>query len=133
MSLQTFITLKHGARRFCSRPKSNIYTISHYAKIAEFADYVLELVAEELDVPKESIMSKSRNAEVVDARHTAVKLLHCNNIYPSKIARVFGLTTRNIQYVITSFDSRIQTNRSLRNSYAKIAKQLGENSEATTK
>lgn len=102
-------------------------------KIAEFADYVLELVAEELDVPKESIMSKSRNAEVVDARHTAVKLLHCNNIYPSKIAGVFGLTARNIQYVITSFDSRIQTNRSLRNSFAKLAKKLGENRETTAK
>lgn len=102
-------------------------------KIAEFADYVLELVAEELDVPKESIMSKPRNAEVVDARHTAVKPLHCNNIYPSKIAAMFDVSPRTIHHVITSFDARIQTNRSLRNSYAKIAKQLGENSEATTK
>lgn len=29
-------------------------------KLTELADYVLELVAEELDVTKESIMSKSR-------------------------------------------------------------------------
>lgn len=102
-------------------------------KFAEFAERVLELVADELEVAKEQIFSKSRSAETVDARHMAVKLLHANNVYPSKIAEVFGLTTRNIQYVITSFDSRIQTNRSLRNSYAKIAKQLGENSEVTAK
>lgn len=102
-------------------------------KIAEFADYVLELVAEELDVPKESIMSKSRNAEVVDARHTAVKLLHCNNIYPSKIAAMFDVSPRTIHYVITSFDARIQTNKSPRNSFAKLAKKLGENCETTAK
>lgn len=61
-------------------------------KIAEFATVVLDLVAEELDVPKEQILSKSRMAEVVDARHTAVKLLHSNNVYPAKIAAVFDVS-----------------------------------------
>lgn len=102
-------------------------------KIAEFATVVLDLVAEELDVPKEQILSKSRIAEVVDARHTAVKLLHSNNVYPAKIAAVFDVSPRSIHYVITSFDARIQTNRSLRNSFAKLAKKLGENCEITAK
>lgn len=102
-------------------------------KIAEFATVVLDLVAEELDVPKEQILSKSRMAEVVDARHTAVKLLHSKNVYPSKIAAVFDVSPRSIHYVITSFDARIQTNRSLRNSFAKLAKKLGENCETTAK
>lgn len=61
-------------------------------KIAEFATVVLDLVAEELDVPKEQILSKSRMAEVVDARHTAVKLLHSNNVYPAKIAAAFDVS-----------------------------------------
>lgn len=100
-------------------------------KIAEFANYVLELVAEELDVPKESIMSKSRKAEVVDARHMAAMLLHKSNVYPSRIASIFGVSPRTVQYVITSFDARIKTNRALRNSYAKLAKRLGENCEVT--
>lgn len=132
-----FYISKHGARLFVrarTRKKSTTQIESDIMpKFAEFAERVLELVADELEVAKEQILSKSRKAETVDARHMAVKLLHANNVYPSKIAGVFGLTTRNIQYVITSFDSRIQTNRSLRNSYAKIAKQLGENSEATAK
>lgn len=102
-------------------------------KIAEFADNVLELVAEELEVPKERILSKSRKAEVVDARHMAAKLLHTHDVYPSRIAVIFGLSARNIQYVITSFEARIQTNMSLRNSFAKLAKKLGENCETTTK
>lgn len=98
-------------------------------KIAEFADHVLDLVAEEPDVPKESIMSKSRNAEVVDARHLSAMLLHKSSVYPSRIASIFGVSPRSIQYVITSFDARIQTNRALRNSYAKLAKTLCENCE----
>lgn len=102
-------------------------------KIAELADRVLDLVAEELDVPKESILSKSRKAEIVDARHMAAKLLHVCNIYPSRIAKIFGVSPRSIQYVITSFDARIQTNRALRNSYAKLAKALCENCETTAK
>ncbi len=102
-------------------------------KIAELAGHVLDLVAEELDVPKESILTKSRKAEIVDARHMAAKLLHIRNVYPSRIADIFGVSARTVQYVITSFDARIQTNRALRNSYAKLTKRLGENCETTTK
>lgn len=102
-------------------------------KIAELADHVLDLVAEELDVTKESILSKSRKAEIVDARHMAAKLLHVHNVYPSRIAEIFGVSPRSVHYVITSFDARIQTNRTLRNSYAKLAKALCENCETTAK
>lgn len=102
-------------------------------KIAELAGHVLDLVAEELDVPKESILTKSRKAEIVDARHMAAKLLHIHNVYPSRIADIFGVSARTVQHVITSFDARIQTNRALRNSYAKLTKRLGENCETTTK
>lgn len=102
-------------------------------KIAELADNVIELVAEELDVPKDSILSKSRKAEIVDARHMVAKLLHIRNVYPSRIADIFGVSPRSIHYVITSFDARIQTNRALRNSFAKLAKKLGENCEITAK
>lgn len=102
-------------------------------KIAELANYILEIVAEELDVTKDSILSKSRKAEIVDARHMAAKLLHVRNIYPSRIAEIFGVSPRSIHYVITSFEARIQTNKALRNSYAKLAKALGENCEVTAK
>ena len=102
-------------------------------KIARLADHILEIVAEELDVPKESILSKSRKAEIVDARHMAAKLLHVCNVYPSRIAEIFGVSARTIQYVITSFGARIQTNRALRNSYAKLAKTLCENCEVIAK
>lgn len=102
-------------------------------KIAELTNHILGIVAEEFDVPQDSILSKSRKAEIVDARHMVAKLLHIRNIYPSRIAEIFGVSPRTVQYVITSFDARIQTNRALRSSYAKLAKRLGENCETTAK
>lgn len=102
-------------------------------KIAELADNVLDLVANELEIPRELILSKSRKAEVVDARHMAARLLHSNNVYPSRIASVFGVSPRSVHYIVTTFDARLQANKSLRNNYEKIAKQLRENFETTMK
>lgn len=102
-------------------------------KLLELASSVIDLVANELEVSKEQILSKSRITEVVDARHLVIRLLHSKDIYPSRIASIFGLSPRCIHYIITTFDARLQTNKSLRNNYAKIAKQLGNNIETTMK
>lgn len=102
-------------------------------RILEYASFVIDLVADELEVSRELIFSKSRTAEAVDARHLAIRLLHSKDIYPSHIASVFGLSPRSIHYIITTFDARLQANKSLRNIHAKITKQLGNNSETTMK
>lgn len=60
-------------------------------KLAELTDRILALVAEETEMPKETILSKSRAAEAVDARHMAIWLLHSNGVYSSRIAAAFGL------------------------------------------
>lgn len=93
-------------------------------KIADLAALVINLVAEELEVPKEQILSKCRNAEVVDARHLAIRLLYSKDLYPSRIAEIFGLSSRNIHYIITNFEDRLQTNKMLRNNYERIEKEL---------
>ncbi len=100
-------------------------------KIAELADRVITLVAEESDIPKEAILSKSRAAEVVDARHLAIKLLHSKDMYPSRIAAIFGMSPRSVRHAITTFDSRVQANKSLGHKLAKIRKELGESSDTT--
>ncbi len=102
-------------------------------RILEYASSVIDLVADELEVSRELILSKSRTAEAVDARHLAIQLLHGKDIYPSRIASIFGLSPRSIHYIITTFDARLQANKSLRNIHAKITKQLGNNSETTMK
>ncbi len=103
------------------------------SKIAEFTDHVIELVSHETDIPKEQILSRCRATEVVDARHLVIKLLHVNNVYPSRIASVFNLSPRTIHYALTAFDNRVSTNNSLRNIYAELSKNLSRKSEATAK
>lgn len=93
-------------------------------KFAAFANHVLSIVAEETDIPEELILSKSRAAEVVDARHLAIKLLHSKDIYPKRIAEIFGMSPRSVHYVLTAFDGRMRLNRSLRMSYEVLKRQL---------
>lgn len=57
-------------------------------KTAELADRILSIVAEEMETPKELILSKSRTSENVDARHLAIMLLHLKDVYPKRIAEV---------------------------------------------
>lgn len=102
-------------------------------KTAELADRILSIVAEEMETPKELILSKSRISENVDARHLAIKLLHLKDIYPSRIAAIFGMSPRSVRHVITAFDARVQVNKSLGYNLAKIRKQLGESSDITRK
>ena len=102
-------------------------------KLIELSNSIIDLVADELEVSRELILSKCRTAEVVDARHLAIRILHSKDIYPARIAVIFGLSPRSIHYIITQFDTRLQVNKSLRNIYAKIAKQLGCNCETTLK
>lgn len=90
---------------------------------------VLRRVSAETEISKELMLSKCRTAEVTDARHLAVMLMYRLDIYPSGIAGIFGVSPRSIHYVITSFDARIQTNKTLRNSYERLVKQLGNNRE----
>lgn len=94
-------------------------------KIAELADRLLDFIADETEIPKELILSKSRAAEVVDARHLAIKLLHSKDIYPSRIAAIFGMSPRSVRHAVTAFDSRIQANKALGYNLAKIRRQLG--------
>lgn len=102
-------------------------------RILEYASSVIDLVADEFEISRELILSKSRTAEVVDARHLAIKLLHSKDIYPSRIAAIFGMSPRSVRHVITAFDARVQANKSLGYNLAKIRKQLGESSDIMRK
>ncbi len=86
---------------------------------------VLNAVSEATDITPDAIISKSRECEVVDARHICVKLLHLRGLYVSRIANLMKLTPRNIQYILSSFDARIKFNRPLRNNYERARKILG--------
>ena len=90
----------------------------------DYADKVIDMVAKELEISREDILSKSRSIEILDARNMVVRLLWLMHVYPKKIADLTHLSTRNIHYIITTFDDRVKGNRFLRQRYAKIAKEL---------
>lgn len=93
---------------------------------------IIEIVSTETDVPREMIVSKSRENEVVDARHICVNILWRKGIYISRIAELMRMTPRNVQYVISEFEDRIAFNRPMRNNYERILKKLGNCCETTS-
>lgn len=94
-------------------------------KITEFADNVLELVAEELDVQKASILTKSRKAEIVDARWLAVMLMYKSGMYPMRIAESLRISPRYAHYIITGFSDRKDCNPILRMNHEAVKNKLG--------
>lgn len=72
---------------------------------------ILESVAYETEVDSGRILSHSRVAEVVDARHIIVRLLWRENMYIVEIARFMNLSRRAVERIVSSFDSRLKSNR----------------------
>lgn len=97
-------------------------------KKGELFNNILELVAQETDLSQFEITSKSRIAEIVDARCLFVRLLSDVGFYPSDIAKRINLTQRAVNYILTDFDSRISTRKYLRNCYEKLKKHTSNNS-----
>lgn len=103
------------------------------SKIVELAHFVIIAIERETDITKSQILSNAKQAEIVDARHLAIKILSLSGIYPDRIAGVFGITRRNVHYVLSTFDDRLRFNHQLRNNYEIIKKQLGLNRDTGVK
>lgn len=93
-------------------------------KAAELTHAILCIVADEFEVPADDIVSKRKTAEIVDARHTVIKLMHLNGIYVSRIAHVLGCSARNVNLALTLFDNRLRTNNIVRRNYERARKKL---------
>lgn len=89
-------------------------------KLTELAATIIDFVATEFEVPKEMILSKSRNAEAVDARHVAAMILYRSGIYVSRIAEILRVSPRYVQYIVTDFEDRLLCNRHLRMTYERV-------------
>lgn len=93
-------------------------------KLTELTATIIDFVATEFEVPKEMILSKSRNAEAVDARHAVAMLLYKSGIYVSRIAGILRVSPRYVQYIVTEFEGRLQSNRPLRMTYERVLARL---------
>ena len=85
------------------------------------------MVSQQSDIPIEVIISKSRNADVVDARHLAINLLFGLGLYPQQIAKVVHQSTRTIQCAISAFPVRCKANDNLRRTFYYLRNKFAEN------
>lgn len=95
---------------------------------SDYAGKVAKVVSDLTGIGEAEIMGKGRAAEVVDARWMVVKLVREAGYYPSQIAQVMGMTVRQVQAIITSFDMRLRFSDSLvRINYESAANHLRSN------
>jgi len=102
-------------------------------KKSEIIANVLSAVSEETEFDIKTILSQDKRREVVDARHIAIQLLNRCGIYQSAIVEIFRTTPRNIQYIVSDFDTRLLCSPPMRNDYERIRKRLGNICEITRK
>lgn len=85
----------------------------------------LDIVAEEMDITRDQIISDCKNEDVVDARHLLVKLLTDCGLYPSVISQLIGCTSRNINVILSGFKLRCDRRKLLRINYERVRNQVG--------
>lgn len=86
---------------------------------------IINLVAQEMEVPSEKILSDDKTMETVDARYLIVRLLLEEGLYPAQIASKIRKTNRCVNYIITNMDTRFQHGKILRILFEKIKKLRG--------
>lgn len=86
-------------------------------------DEVLSLVAEETEISAEMIVSKSRLAEVVDARQMVVWFCFKAGLHPRTIAEKLGITRQAVcQKIATIADRR--SNKAFEFLFQRVASKL---------
>lgn len=85
----------------------------------------LDIVAEEMDITRDQIISDCKNEDVVDARHLLVKLLTDCGLYPLVISQLIGCTSRNINVILSGFKLRCDRRKLLRINYERVRNQVG--------
>lgn len=100
-------------------------------RTAELTAQVMRIVTEESDIPKEMIYSANKSAEVVDARHLYIAMLHSMGLYVTIIARDLHCKERTVQYAITKFNERISSNIPLKKTYQRVKNRLTKELESS--
>lgn len=91
-----------------------------------YFDRVLAVVSELSEISSEDILYGRKTDEVVDARWIIVKILHEQGYHTSKIAMLLNMTQRNVTYILTVFQDRLDGYDSLfKATYQKARLQVG--------
>lgn len=101
----------------------------HIKKRNYMVEYLLNkvegVVSDFTSIPVSEIRGRSKNEEIVDARHMAIYILHAKlNISRYYIKREFKITYPAITYIIYTFIDRIREKPYLRLAYNKTIQEL---------
>ena len=88
---------------------------------------ILKIVSEVTEVPPETIVSRDKHEETVDARYLLVYLLYRHGLYPSAIARYTGLSVRTVNTITSAFTQRLESRRMLAVNMEETQRQLSGN------
>lgn len=90
--------------------------------IDDFFNKKLDEIAEVSGVDRNLILSKSKELDVVDARHIFIKIMSDCGLSSKSIGRVLDISSRNVQYVLQNFESRIKFSKWARRTYEIVKK-----------
>lgn len=80
------------------------------------------------------VLCKRRFPEAIDARWIVVKLMKEEGYYSSRIADYMNMTTRNVNYILFSVETRLSMgDKALGNILERARKELRNREEITTK
>ena len=92
---------------------------------SEIFERIVRVVAEETEIPRERILSKSKNAELVDARYLLVHFLWRRGFHVPVISDLMNYSRRPVEKMISQFDlRRRQSGRMFETLLVRIASKL---------
>ena len=91
---------------------------------AEYFGKVIKVVTELMDVTEESILGKSREAEVVDARWMVIHFMKVMGYHTSDIAKLINHPERTVNHATQMFLDRVRYSNYLGNIFLSARQQL---------
>lgn len=88
----------------------------------ELFEKIIAIVSELTEIPKEEILSRSRRADVTDARYLVIYTLYAQGVRIYKIAELTGIPERSIYYAINAFAMRSDRDGTILNLWIKEVK-----------
>ena len=88
----------------------------------ELFEKIISIVSELTEIPREDILSRSRRADVTDARYLEIYTLYMQGVKIYKIAELTGIPCRSVYYAITSFSMRSDRDGTILNIWIKETK-----------
>lgn len=86
-------------------------------------DNIVNSVARAMDLLPSQILSKCKSQELTDARWIVVYMLREEGYYSARISEWMGMTSRNVNLIISAMNNRLQNEKRLRSNLESARKE----------